>query len=248
MSYLDKTTQKRIIKKYKGTLPLDICVVTCDRLIYLQKCIWSIIASTSVPYRIFVIDDNSKDGSVEWLKDMKDRELIYNVTYNKKNMGTAWNFNHVINKTKSSFFVMANDDIYFYRSWDYATLNAINKFSDCGIVTFFNWYVGFNRVDEKVIDSETMHLSKTGMAGAVVRRELFKDVNGFFLPPGEKMGFFATPFCKKVQKSKLKQKQHYALKPYYAYHMDLPKSKLCERDQLKKYTIMRRKHKKGTKA
>lgn len=46
---------------------VDICVVTYNRLQYLQNCIWSILASTRIKYRLFVISDNSTDGTNKWL-------------------------------------------------------------------------------------------------------------------------------------------------------------------------------------
>ena len=77
-------SDRNLIKnKYIFDDVIDICVVTYNRLIYLQKCINSIIASTTFKYRISVIDDSSNDGTQEWLQHMKDRGLIHNVIFNK---------------------------------------------------------------------------------------------------------------------------------------------------------------------
>jgi glycosyltransferase involved in cell wall biosynthesis len=50
---------------------IDICVVTYNRLEYLKLCIWSILASTKINYRLFVLSDCSTDGTNEWLLEMK---------------------------------------------------------------------------------------------------------------------------------------------------------------------------------
>lgn len=249
MSKLKQT----ILTQYTDIFPLDICIVTYNRLAYLEKCIWSIIASTSVPYRLFIIDDNSDDGTVEWLEHMQKRELIYKVVYNKKNMGTAWNFNHIIDQSKSDIFIMANDDMYFYRDWDLITLNAYNTFNDCGIVSIFNWNREHNVPDVKYMTEEYVLIPKSGLGVAAIKRDLYQDTGKFYLPPGKRMGFFATPFCAKVNASKLKYNKHYGLTPYYALHMDDPWCPLNERKSLEEYSIMRKKYKrwwqgkKGTK-
>ena len=118
---------------------IDICVVTYNRLEYLRRCVWSIIMSTNIPYRLFVLSDCSTDGTNEWLRDMEFHSKIYGVIINEDNIGTARSFNSVIQSTISEWFVMACDDMYFHRGWDKAAITLTEEFGDCGMASFWDF-------------------------------------------------------------------------------------------------------------
>jgi glycosyltransferase involved in cell wall biosynthesis len=244
-NYTLKEIQQEIKKGYKFGDTIDICIVTFNRLEYLKKCVTSIIASTSIKFRIFVIDDGSTDGTKEWLQKQKKRGLIFDIILNKKNLGTATNFNLVIDKSDSPFFVMCNDDMYFHRYWDFAIMDIINKFDDCGIVSFYD-YTRYG-LDEGVstIDDTTIKVPRTGLGAAAINRELFNLSGKFILPEGAKMGFFATPFCSRCYNTNIKRNTHYATVPNYVTNMDVSYCKLNENDNLQEYGLMRKKEKRG---
>ena len=214
----------------------DIIISTYNRYSYLYKCVWSIIATTKTPYRLIVVDDNSTDGTNEFLKDMKDRGLlIYH--RNEKNLGTAKTLNKGISMVKSSWFVMANDDMYFYRGWDIEVMR-ISQIPDCGIVTFFD-YTRFKFVKTKQIDDKTIKIKSSGLGACFINKKLFNKAGGFSLPKGKKMGFFASSFCERSLKTNIVKNKHYATVPHYAHHMDLNNSKMCERKYMENYCKMR---------
>lgn len=217
---------------------MDINIVTYNRITYLQKCINSIIASTRVKKRIRVIDDGSTDGSREWLVQMWKRGKIEEPIFNKTNIGTAANFNKLIEGSEGSF-VMANDDMYFHRGWDNAVISLYKKMPDCGIVSFFD-YTRFNSDGGVHKYGDYIKCDRTGLGAAMMNKELWKAVGGFKLPTGKKMGWFASPFCYNAAKTKLKRKRVYATNPHYASHMDLPSSLLCDRDLQKDYIEIRK--------
>lgn len=244
-NYALAETQKEILKNYKFGKNIDICVVTYNRLEYLKKCVNSIIASTKINYRIFVVDDGSTDGTKEWLETQKNKGLIYDIVLNKTNIGTAKNFNLIIDKSTSDFFVMCNDDMYFHRHWDFAVMDIINKHEDCGIVSFYD-YTRYN-LDEGVskVNETTLMVPRTGLGSAILYRDLFNKSGKFILPEGAKMGYFATPFCIRCSKTEIKRNKHYATIPNYVTNMDVPNSKLNETEQLVDYIAMRSKEKRG---
>lgn len=201
---------------------LDICVVTYNRLEYLKNCIWSIIASTSVKYRLVVLSDNSTDGTNEWLEEMKSRGKIDEVIINTENLGSANSFNKVINSTNSDWFVMACDDMWFHRGWDKAAISLVNEYPDCGISNFWNYPYNIDPHSRncKVLNDHSYRVQATGLAGNMIKRELFMKTGGFFLPHGIKMGLFAGHFCIKSSKTKLKRSKQYGIIPFYAEQMD----------------------------
>ena len=218
---------------------LDIILVTHNRKVYLERCVWSIIASTQVEYNLTVIDDFSKDGTKEFLEDLQSRGLI-NYIRNEKNLGTTKSLNKAINQTKASWFVVIQDDMYLYRGWDKACLDIIDNFEDCGIVSFYDWarLLRDNEPTEK-INKTTLKAQRSGMACSFILRDLYTTTGGFKLRPGDKMGYFSTPFCRRVRECSHPRNQHYFPIPLYAHHMDDPDSKLCEESSLKEYSKMR---------
>jgi len=199
---------------------IDICVVTYNRLEYLKLCVWSILASTTIPYRLFVISDNSTDGTNAWLLEMKKLGKIDEVIINSENLGSAESFNRVIRATSSEYFVMACDDIWFHRGWDTASLSILNKFNDCGIVTFFNIPQLKSYDQSTKIDETTHKIQATGLGASIVSRKLYDAVGKFSLPANLKMGYFAGPFCGKANKTKLVRRNQYVTVPEYAVQMD----------------------------
>jgi glycosyltransferase involved in cell wall biosynthesis len=199
---------------------LDICIVTYNRLEYLKLCVWSILASTKQKYRLFVISDNSNDGTNEWLTEMKSLGKIDEVILNSENLGSAASFNKVIRATNSEFFVMTCDDMWFHRGWDEAVIQILNEFRDCGMVTFFNFPINPNDSQLKIVNDHTYFRQSTGLGSTLISRRLFEEIGGLFFPEGLKMGYFAKGFCKSAAQAKSTRKKQYLTNPYYAEQMD----------------------------
>jgi glycosyltransferase involved in cell wall biosynthesis len=199
---------------------LDICIVTYNRLPYLQNCVWSILASTQVDYRLTVLSDNSTDGTNEWLLEMKSYGKIDNVIINEENLGTAASFNRAINSTSSEFFVMACDDMWFHRDWDHASISLLNTHKDAGIVTFFNFPINPTDSQLKKISDAAYYRQSTGLGASLIKRELFDKAGQFQLPEGLKMGYFARDLCKRALGVNIKRKKQYLTNPFYAEQMD----------------------------
>jgi len=214
---------------------MDICIVTFNRKEYLERCVWSIIASTSVPYRIFVIDDISTDGTIGWLDEMLERGLIYKVFKNTKKGGTAKNFNAIIKQTDGEWVTIANDDMWFHKGWDVMVNKTAKEFDDCGIVSFFD----FQRinVDDGVekTNSYAWRVFRTGLGASYINRKSFNKAGGFKLPKGKTMGYFATDFCNNMRDCGVKRNRVYHLAEPLATHMDFPQCKLNERERYGKY-------------
>lgn len=209
---------------------MTIGIVTFNRLPYLQKCIWSILASSGE--KINVIDDCSNDGTREWLLEMKERGLVNKLFFNKEKKGTADNFNILIEDCEDDWLFMANDDMWFHRGWDKECLKISSRFDKCGIVSFYN-YTRLN-VDKGnvTIDSKAMKVARTGLGAILLYKPLWKDVGGFVLPKKKVMGYFASIFCSHVAASVCQRKEIYNTIPHYATHMDYRNCSLYEGDYI----------------
>jgi len=234
---------------------LDICVITYNRLAYLKNCVWSILASTKVEYRLFVIDDGSSDGTEDWLKYMKENNKINDYFINSPNLGSPATCNRAMEVTSSSVVAMISDDIWVHRGWDTRSIELYRKNKDCGMVSFWNFPIQrFKNRSTKKVTNGYKHQS-IGVAALLLDRQLFNSVGGYELPKGLKMGYFSAIFCKKALSSKVFRKNQYLLDPYYAEQMDrnnpgethLPPPKLNQEwlyeDYNKRRNIEKSKHK-----
>ncbi len=213
----------RFIQSF-GSEPIHICVVTFNRLPYLQKCVASIIAGTTYPYRLWVIDDSSRDGTREWLLKQRAEKKIDAVTLNKTNIGTAKCFNKIIAGTKGNWVAFANDDMWFHRYWDWACMDIAIAFDNCGVISFYNY------TNNKVMKGIRVGVNRavsTGLGATMIYRNTWDRMGGFNLND-KIMGFFASKYCIGLSKLKDKRKIIYCPVPHYATNMDMPATKLNE--------------------
>jgi glycosyltransferase involved in cell wall biosynthesis len=223
---------------------LNIFIATYNRKIYLERCILSIIASTSLPYRIIVGDDMSNDGTIEILDKYKKNGRIYDYFLSAQKLGTANMYNSLIKKyqiERDNLFVITNDDMYFRYMWDLVALDIILNFPDCGIVSLYdytNFKFGINC--SYTSHPMAMKIESTGLGASVINYELYKWTDGFQLRQGKTMGFFATKFCNQAKNSMYHRNGIYSTVLPFALHMDHVKSLLSERENLTEYIQYRK--------
>lgn len=96
---------------------IAISILTHNKIEYTKKTIDSLYNHTHVPFVLHITDNNSTDGTVEYLKKIEKNDYV-NVTYNKENIGFAASNNKVVMRYKEfDYFVLMNNDIEFKESW-----------------------------------------------------------------------------------------------------------------------------------
>lgn len=91
---------------------LSIVTVSWNNKELTQKCIESIRKHTE-DYELIVVDNNSTDGTVEYLKEQKDIKVIFN----KDNAGWIKGVNQGFEKAKGDYLCMMNNDIEVTPAW-----------------------------------------------------------------------------------------------------------------------------------
>lgn len=110
----------------------NICVglVTYNRLEKLKKALSSYDCQTFKPSRIIVFDNNSTDGTIEYLKKWEKEKSDYEkiVIYNDENIGGSGGFSRLIaNSLKYTYdwLFISDDDAYLEKD----CLKKLNKYS-----------------------------------------------------------------------------------------------------------------------
>ncbi len=102
------------IKEVKGTIP--ILMITWNRLEYTKKAINAIIENTNHPYKLFIWDNGSTDGTVDYLKKLKDKNI--RIHYSKTNTGLVPPQNYFFNSFKDyNYVAKVDNDTIVPRNW-----------------------------------------------------------------------------------------------------------------------------------
>ncbi len=88
---------------------VDVIIVNFNSNGYLSRCVQSVLAST-IPVRVFVIDNHSTDRSLSLLKDAAGADLRLHVIENKENLGFARGNNQALSMIKSDYVLFLNPD------------------------------------------------------------------------------------------------------------------------------------------
>ena len=94
-----------------GQKKIDIVMVTYQRLHLLKIAIKAIKVRTKYPHRLIVIDNNSTDGTKEWLLKREKDNTIDVAVYMKKNVGLAKGYQEGLKHVESEYFVVCADDL-----------------------------------------------------------------------------------------------------------------------------------------
>lgn len=122
-------------------------VVTRNRLRMLKKAVDSILSQTHKPDKIIIVDNNSSDGTKEWLGNLSAHFSNCVPVFLQKNLGGAGGFYHGIKKAceiGADWIWTMDDDTVAYP-------DALANLVDCGILDENQTTLGFlaSRVDWK---------------------------------------------------------------------------------------------------
>lgn len=234
--------------------PVDIVVITYNRLLYLKDCIGSLIANTAHPHRIIVVDNNSEDGTREWLEEQGKAKKLIPVLLDE-NKGSAKARMIGIKKTKSKIIAISDDDAWFNPGWLEICIEALRLFPE---LAFVNGHNHGEPRKSNVLGTETrgditvIFRKMLCPIHWVCHKKVLLDAGGFQLGPRQVMGYAGTPLCARVRKKGWQVAQlanrwtgddgkiH-----SYVEAMDHPKHPKCKRQTYKKYTAFRDQAKKG---
>ena len=91
--------------------PIDIMVLTFNRIKYMKMNLFMIHLWTKYPFRLVVIDNGSTDGTREWLRRMRDAGFIWKLIFSEENKMLTDTFSDNLKHIESEFFVTAADDM-----------------------------------------------------------------------------------------------------------------------------------------
>ena len=113
-----------------------IVVFTFNRLKYTEQALNRLMNSTQYPFDLYIIDNNSTDGTIEWLEEFKFAyaNRIESICYNKKNMGLPGPTNQFWQSVSTDLIGKVDNDTLVPNGWLERLVEAHNKISNLAVV------------------------------------------------------------------------------------------------------------------
>ena len=110
----------------------SIVILNYNTIDYIQACVESIRAFTEEGrYEIIIVDNGSKDGSVEWLQEQDDLKCIFN----KENLGFPKGCNQGMAIATGTEIMLLNSDVIVTPRWHEQMIKALYSSDDIGAVS-----------------------------------------------------------------------------------------------------------------
>jgi len=168
--------------------PVDIVVITYNRLLYLEDCIESILTNTVYPYgKLIVVDNNSKDGTREWLLKQEEAGNLVTV-FLDKNVGRVRGLEAGMAVSGSEIIAISDDDVWYNSGWLTTCMRILELWPEVAVTS----------ADHR----RTVHYVKTEKRGGikvdfrtslrtfhlVFRRTALKEAGGMVMSRGRWLG------------------------------------------------------------
>ena len=106
---------------------VDILLATYNGEKYLREQIDSILNQTHTEFRLLISDDGSTDGTIEILKEYKEKDGRIEVFFQENNLGVVKNFEFLLEKVEAKYYMFSDqDDIWKERKIE-KSLNKIEE-------------------------------------------------------------------------------------------------------------------------
>lgn len=128
---------------------VSVCIVNWNGMKYLPACLDSLYAQDYPgQIEIIVVDNNSTDGSMEYLEKQNRLKLIKNIA----NRGFSCAHNQAINASRGDYILPLNFDIFINENFISEMIKTVKSDSDIGIVSG-KLYKQINGAKSNILDS-----------------------------------------------------------------------------------------------
>jgi GT2 family glycosyltransferase/glycosyltransferase involved in cell wall biosynthesis len=114
---------------------VSVIVPTCNNLVLTRMCIEAVLRHTAWPnYEIVVVDNGSTDGTVAYLKDLRQQFDHVECILNQRNEGFPRAINQGITSSHGDYVVLLNNDVIVTRGWLETLVRHLEDDLSVGIV------------------------------------------------------------------------------------------------------------------
>lgn len=123
-------------------MPSVSILLTCyNHIRFLPAAVEGILSQTFNDYEILALDDGSRDGSREWLKE-REAEGKLRCIFNEENLGTYATLNVGLQEAKGNFIAILNDDDLWAPEKLARQVSLMQANPRIGLVHTSGWFIG----------------------------------------------------------------------------------------------------------
>jgi GT2 family glycosyltransferase/glycosyltransferase involved in cell wall biosynthesis/SAM-dependent methyltransferase len=132
LEMLTKASQKGILRK----IDVSIIIPCFNNLDYTKYCFRSVQDNTDkdISYEVIFVDNNSSDGTKEYLLELEEKHANVTCIRNEENYGFAKACNQGIDAAKGDYVLLLNNDTVAWTGWLSNLLKEANSDETIGIV------------------------------------------------------------------------------------------------------------------
>jgi glycosyltransferase involved in cell wall biosynthesis len=157
---------------------VSVLMTSYNREKYIAEAIESVLASTYKNFELIIVDDGSKDKTVEIAKEYQTRDSRIMVYINEKNLQQFNNRNKAANYATGKYIKYLDSDDRIYNWGLKYCVELMEKYPDAGMGIF----QAQNKVDEQYLcsgEAVNKHLFQNsflniGPSGIILKREFFE--------------------------------------------------------------------------
>jgi glycosyltransferase involved in cell wall biosynthesis len=120
---------------------LTILLTCYNHLRYLPVALDGVLGQTYKDFEVLALDDGSKDGSREWLKE-REAEGKLRCIFNEKNLGTYATLNVGLHEAKGKYIAVLNDDDLWASEKLARQVEMLEQNPKIGLVHTGGWFIG----------------------------------------------------------------------------------------------------------
>lgn len=144
----------------------DVVIVNYNGEKILKRCLESIINSSLKPEKIIIVDNDSKDGSIKLINELRIKNIC--LIKNDRNIGFGPANNQALELVESNYVLIMNNDVVLDRK---CAENLLSGFSDDNIVIINPLIIsGWDRNDESSIYSFGAVMNDAGFGYSLTDR------------------------------------------------------------------------------
>ncbi|MDA3733217.1 glycosyltransferase [Niameybacter massiliensis] len=107
---------------------VSIILVTYNNLHYTKQCMESLLNKTAYPnYEVIIVDNDSKDDTPNYLKQLEREQEVVKVILNDNNSGFAGGNNIGIRASHGDYIILLNNDTLVTRGWVTSLIKHLDK-------------------------------------------------------------------------------------------------------------------------
>ena len=201
-------------------MTIDLVFITYNRLEYTKLALASVLADISEEFLLTIWDNNSKDGTVEYLKSVNDAR-IRDIVFSKKNVGQTSAVNEIWKKSKADLLGKLDNDCLVTKGWTRTLAQAHEDIPELGVIACWHYFpddFDYERAKHKIQTFGKHQILRhpwTCGTGFLIKQETFKKL-------GPIQNNSTTAYWLKMAREGFVNGFYYPL--IYQEHMDDPKS------------------------